>query len=250
MDIQTIFIVLFATAGATFLSSMSGGGASVISLPIFLWAGIPLPLSIATHKVSAIFWTPISAWNYLKDRKIDWHFLFIFTAIGLIGAYLGVQVVTHIDEAVLSKVIGAIILFFVFHTYLKKDLGLKEKRIVSSTKKNLSYIAAIIMGFYESILGSGNGIAFAALTFHTRGFDFIDALGYYFAIAFFWVSFASALFIGQGYFDVRLMGAAIIGSIIGGYLGSKYAKFKGNKFIKNVFITVGTLLALKLLIVG
>ncbi len=248
MDIPLILIVFFSTAIAALLSSMSGGGASVISLPIFLWAGIPLPLSIATQKVSSVFWTPISAWNYLKDRKIDWRFLLIFALIGLIGAYFGVQAVILIDPIVLSKIIGVIILFLVAYTYLKKDLGLKEKRVTSPIKRAFSYVAAVIMGFYESILGSGNGIAFAALTFHTRGFDFIDALGYYFAIAFFWVTFASALLINQGYFDASIMISAILGSIIGSYFGSKYAKFKGNKFIKNVFLILGTFLGLKLLL--
>lgn len=229
---------------------MSGGGTSVINLPIFLWAGIPLPLSIATQKISAMFWTPISAWNYLKGKKINWNFLLLFASIGLIGVYFGVQAAIGIDEVILSKIIGGIILCFVIYIYFKKELGLKEHRMISPLKKILSYLAAIVMGFYESVFGSGNGIAFAVLTFHTRGFDFIHALGYYFAIAFFWVTFASILFINKGYFDISIIGSAIIGSIMGSYLGSKYAKFKGNKFIKKIFVIIGALLAFKLLIIG
>lgn len=226
---------------------MSGGGASIISLPIFLWAGIPLPLSVATHKLSSVFWTPISAYNYLKDRKINWGFLLPFALIGLIGAYFGVQVVTSVNEVLLTKLIGVIILVFVLYTYFKKDLGLEKHRVRHTIQQAIAYPFSIIMGFYESILGSGNGIAFTVLVFYTKGYDFIDALGHYFAIAFFWVAFAAGLLIYKGHFDLGIMIAATIGSIIGSYFGSRYAKYKGNKFIKNIFVVIGALLALKLL---
>lgn len=245
---MTFIIVFSSSLIATVLSSMSGGGASIISLPIFLWAGISLPLSIAAHKICATFWTPISAYNYLKDKKIDWSFLLLFSAIGLVGAYFGVQFVLTIDEKLLKLIIGLIIFSFAIYTYFKKDLGLKEKQVKSKIKRAISYLAALIMGFYESIMGSGNGIAFAALTFHTRGFDFISALGYYFAVAFFWVSFAAILYIQKGYFDFWIMLAAILGSVIGSYSGSKFAKYKGNKFIKILFVTVGSILGIKLML--
>lgn len=244
----TFIIVFSSSLIATILSSMSGGGASTISLPIFLWAGISLPLSIAAHKICAAFWTPISAYSYLKDKKIDWRFLLLFAAIGLIGAYFGVQFVLTIDEKLLKLIIGLIIFSFALYTYFKKDLGLKEKQVKSKIKRAISYLAALIMGFYESIIGSGNGIVFAVLTFYTRGFDFISALGYYFAVAFFWVSFATILYIQKGYFDFWIMLAAILGSVIGSYIGSRYAKYKGNKFIKILFITIGIILGIKLML--
>ena len=245
---QTLLIVFASSLIATFLSAMSGGGASIISLPIFLWAGIPLPLSIATHKLCASFWTPISAYNYLKDKKINWPFLLVFAAIGLIGAYLGVQFVTQIDAETLKPIIGGVILLFVILTLIKKDLGLKEKKVTAKWKKLIIYPLSLIMGFYESIIGSGNGILFATATFYTRGFDFIKALGYYFAIAFFWVSFATILYIAEGFYDLEIMLVAVLGSVIGSYAGSKYAKLKGNKFIKTIFIIVGGILGLKLIL--
>lgn len=246
---MSLFLLVFASMLlSSFLSAMSGGGSTVISLPILLWAGIPLPLAIATHRVAAVFWTPITAYNYLKGRKIDWVFLLLFAAIGLIGIYFGVQMLTSVNEELLSRIIGGIILAFVLYTAFKKDLGLKEHKIASTFKRRLSYVLALPMGFYEGLLGSGNGIAFAALTFYTRGFDLIHALGYYFAIAFFWVVFESFLLIEKGFFDWKIMLAGITGSILGSFFGSKLARYKGNRFIKQVFIGVGALLSVNLLV--
>lgn len=242
----TLIIVFLASLVATFLSVISGGGTSTISLPIFLWLGMSLPLAIATNKVNAIFFTPISARNYLKGRKIDWKFLILFATIGLFGVYLGVKVIINIDQILLKQIIGLVIIAFVIFTYFKKELGLKEKPEQNKFKKIINYPIALLMGFYEGIIGSGNGIAFAVLTFYTRGFDFISALGHYFAISTFWVTLAAVLYIQQGYFDFSIMASSILGAIIGSYLGSKYARYKGNKFIKIAFVVIGGILGMKL----
>jgi uncharacterized protein len=242
------FIILITTFIATLLSSMSGGGASIIVLPVFLSLGMSFPLATLVHKISAVFWTIPAAYNYLKDRKINWVFLLLFALIGLIGAYFGILVVININQRVLEIATSIMILTLVIYTYFQKNLGLKEKKIYSKTRQLAAYPIALLMGFYESIFGAGNAIAFATLTFYTKGFDFIDALGYYFSIAFFWVSFGSILLIKNGNFDLYFIIPSIIGSVFGAYLGSKFAKYKGNKFIKTLFVIIGGVLGLKLLL--
>ena len=123
-----------------------------------------------------------------------------------------------------------------------------EQRIYSKLRQSLAYVFALVLGFYESIFGSGNGIMFAMVTFHTKGFDFVDALGYYFSAAFPWVIFAAGLLISKGHFSSAVMIPAVIGSVIGGYAGSKFARYKGNHFIKMMFIIIGGILGLKLVL--
>jgi uncharacterized membrane protein YfcA len=246
MIFETI-LIFFTALIAALLSSMSGGGASIITLPIFLSLGMSFPLATATQKVSSVFWVVPAAYNYLKNQRIEWRFLALFTSIGLVGAYFGFEAVISLDEKLLERMIGGLILTMVAYIYFQKDIGLKSKVIQSKLRKWAVYPFALLLGFYESLFGSGNGIAFAILGSHTRGFDFINALGYYFASAFFWTAFASFLFIRGGYFDIKIALPAILGSILGSYLGSKYAKHKGNQFIKNIFVFIGGVLGVKLL---
>lgn len=241
-------IILITTFIATALSSMSGGGASVINIPVFLWLGIPFPVATATQKVSSAFWVLPASYNFLKGRKVDWKFLTIFAIVGLVGVYLGVLLILNTNQRILELAVGFLILGLVLYTYFKKDVGLREQKVYPKARQSLSYVFALVLGFYESIFGSGNGIMFAITTFHTKGFDFIDALGYYFSVAFPWVVFAAGLLIYRGYFSWSVMIPAIIGSLIGGYIGSKFARYKGNRFIKLMFVTIGGILGLKLVL--
>lgn len=164
------------------------------------------------------------------------------------GAYFGVTFILNVDQRVMQIVIGIVILLLVGYTFSSRNMGLAEEKVYSKFRRLLAYFFALILGFYEIIFGSGNGIMFAIVTLKTRGFDFIDALGYYYSIAFPWCLFGAVLFISKGYFDLGVMVPVVCGSLIGGYIGSKYAKYKGNKFIKIVFMIIGTILGVKLLL--
>ena len=227
---------------------MSGGGMSAINVPVLLWLGYSFPVALVAQKVGSVFWTPISAYNYLKDRKIDWPFVILFGSAGLVGVYFGTLFITTINQRILQIIVGALILVLAIYTIFKKDFGLSEGKVYSKFRKCIAYIFAPVLGFYEGIFGAGNGILFPMLTLETHGFDFIDALGYYYIVSFSWVVFAAALLIVKGYFSFTVVASTVAGSIIGGYFGSKYAKYKGNKFIKTMFVIIGTLLGLKLLI--
>ena len=227
---------------------MSGGGSSAIIIPVLLSLGVPFPIATSSQKVSATCWVLPASYNYLRDRKVNWFFLLMMSGVGLIGVYFGIQFIIGINPKTMSKIIGILILLLVAYTLLKNDFGLVEGKIYSRVQKASAYGAALILGFYESIFGSGNGILFSIVALNTHGFDFTDALGYYFSVSFFWTLFAAILLIQKGYFDISVLLPVLAGSLIGGYVGSRYAKYKGNKFIKMMFVFVGTLLAAKLLV--
>lgn len=246
---MTEFIIIFLTSlFATLLSAMSGGGASIINIPILLSLGISFPLATAAQKISSSFWTLPAAYNYLKKEKIDIKLIITSSLIGLIGAYLGVEFIISIDKNILQKFIGLLILILVLVTYFNKNFG--EITNVHKTKfKNYLYFAStFILGFYESLFGAGNGILFTFSSVYLRGIQFKEALGYYFAIAFSWCVFAAGLLISKGYWDLNVFLPIVFGSLIGGFFGSKFAVHKGNKFIKIMFVIIGGFLGIKLIL--
>lgn len=243
------FLIIFSvTFVATLFSSMAGGGSSIITLPVFLWLGMSYPLAISIQKISGVFWTLPVAYNYLHDRKIDFKFIFFVTFVGLFGTYFGVEFITSFDQEILQFVIGFVILFLVIVTFFRKDIGIHEKHLKSKLKEMLIYPVSFVLGFYEGIFGGGNGLFFSFAFARLRGLDFVDAIGNYFILAFVWLVFGSFMLISKGYFDIHYLIPSILGSVLGGYTGSRYAKYKGNKFMKYAFCCVGLVLGVKLIL--
>ncbi len=250
MDTNFLFILVVGISFlATFVSSMSGGGSSMITIPLYLSLGIPFPTANAVHQSSSFFWVLPASRNYLKGRTMNWQFLATYASIGLFGAYIGATLVASINEEFFKPIIGIIIFGLVISMAFRKEAGIVDKQHEPGKfKKYLFYITAPFLGFYESVFGSGNGVIFSTLAIKFRGNDLIKALGYYYFISFFWVGLTAVILIRDGHFNLQLMIATIIGSVLGGHFGSKLGRLKGNLFIKYAFIIVGGILGLKLIL--
>ncbi len=207
-------VIIFGTAFvAALLSSMSGGGAGIILFPAFLSMGMSYPLVAAISSVNSAVWVLPAARNYLRGRIINWPLILSFSFIGLLGCYLGVLLIIDINQRILEICVGIVILFLVVYTYFRKGLGLTEHKVYSRARQAIAYPFALLLGFYETVFGSGNGILFTMLTFYTKGFDFIDGLGHYYVVSFSWALFAAILIINRCYYDSRVMILAAAGLV-------------------------------------
>jgi uncharacterized membrane protein YfcA len=237
-------IVLSVAFLASLLSSMSGAGAAMLTTPIWLSLGFPLPVVIASNQLNGAAWTPIAARNYLKGRTVDWALIRIMIFCGLAGAYVGTAIVRIADAYVLQRVIGVIIIALVVVVALNPALGRMESRPLFS--RRLTGGLAFPLGVYESFFGSGNGLFTSILLSKTRGMPLLTALGSYYVIAFFWNTFAVSVYSATGHADSSLMVPSTAGSVLGAYIGSRIGRRKGFDWVRGLFLTVGGALGVKL----
>lgn len=231
---------------ATLLSSMSGGGSSMITTPVWLMLGFPLPVAIASNTVNGSVWTLVAARNYLRGHVIDWPLIGGLVACGMFGAIAGTEVIMHASADGVERLIGLIILSLVLFTYIRRDFGLEERS--PRLSRLMTSLAGFPLGFYEAFFGSGNGIFTSAVLCGARGFKLLQALGYYYVMAFLWCVLAATIYIRAGHWDLSLMIPAATGSLLGAQLGSRIGTRKGARFVKSLFIVVGAILGFKLLL--
>lgn len=243
MQFATIFTVAFL---ASLLSAMSGAGAAMLTTPVWLALGFPLPVAIASNQLNGAGWTPIAAGNYLKGRSVDWGLIRIMILSGLFGAYAGTLVVRGADPRLLQRVIGSVILVLVVIVWRNPALGREETPPL--LPRGVTALLAFPLGVYESFFGSGNGLFTSVLLCKARGFPLLTALGSYYVIAFFWNSFAVCVYCAAGLADARLMVPSTAGSILGAYLGSRIGRRKGHGWVRGLFVLLGGALGAKLVL--
>jgi hypothetical protein len=243
--VKPLVVLGIAFAGAL-LGSLSGGSSSALTTPAWLAMGVPLPTAVATDKLAGALWTLLGARNYLRRREVDWRLLRGMTALGLVGAWFGASVTVRIDAGILKRAVGAVILLLIAVMLRRPHLGAVSREPRAS--RWAVGAAALPLGFYEGMLGSGNGLVSSLLFTWGRGYDLIGALGHYYVLAFAWCALAAVSYISHGYYDVALMVPATIGSCTGGYLGSRIATQRGTAFVRGLFVVVGSAFGLKLLL--
>jgi uncharacterized protein len=244
--VHQFFLIVLIAFCCTLIASMSGGSASLLSTPAWLALGFPLPTAIAGDKFAATLWTALSARNYFRARRIDTKLLVGLVVVGLFGVAAGTLVVTRVRPALLRQIVGAIILVATLVFVSRPTFGLTERPARLGRVALAS--AALPLGFYEGLLGSGNGIFSTLLLVWGRGYDLPTSLAYYYALASVWCGFAAISYGMQGFFDVHLAVPALIGAAGGGYLGSRVGSRVDPRFVRTLFVLAGLGLGLWLLI--
>lgn len=240
---------MFAIAfGATLVASMSGGSASLITTPAWLFLGVPLPVAIGSDKVAGAFWTLPAARNYLRDRTPEWRLLVPMGVLGLAGAFLGTRVTVGVAPRVLRPFVGAMLLGLVAIAAFARPIGAAE--CPPRLRRRWTALLGVPLGFYEGLLGSGNSVLTSFALCGARGFTLTRALGHYYVLAFAWCAFAAAVYVHGGWFDARLAVPAVLGSMAGGYAGSAIGARAGPKFVRILFLATGAVFGLRLLLGG
>jgi hypothetical protein len=239
------FLIVFSVAFlASLLSSMSGAGSAMLTTPVWLSLGFPLPVAIASNQMNGAAWTLIAARSYLKGRTVDWALIRNMVCFGLAGVYAGTIIVRSVDAHLLQRIIGCIIIGLVVVVALNPSLGRAESEPCLS--RPVTGFLAFPLGVYEAFFGSGNGLFTSILLTKSRGLPLLTSLGYYYVIAFTWNCFALSIYIASGLGNSRLMLPSTAGSMLGAWFGSRIGRRKGYGLVRALFLAVGGVLGVKL----
>ena len=95
MNQESLLYLLIGFVSAL-MSSMSGAGAALFATPALLAYGVGLPAVLAANQFAATAWTPIASKNYLKCARLELRLVASVGATGVLGAWLGFKIISHI----------------------------------------------------------------------------------------------------------------------------------------------------------
>lgn len=243
--VWTYLIVCPLVLLAGFVDSVAGGG-GVISLPAYLLAGLPPKLAMGTNKLANGCGTATSVFKYAKSGKIAWACA-LPAAVGcLLGATGGSSLAVKLPDDVLQIIIlAALPLAAIILVLARNKTDESEKQLSRGKTALLSALIGLVLGVYDGLIGPGTG------TFLTIAFSVVLGIGLLKSsgcarvanLASNIASLIVFLIDGNVLFSVGI--PAICCSMIGNYLGARYAIKGGSKKIRLVMFVVLGLLFLK-----
>ena len=233
---------------ASFIDSIAGGG-GLISLPAYIFVGIPIHTASGTNKFASSVGTSIAAANYIKGGYVD----FSVAIPGSIGAFLGAWIGTLLALSMPQRflqiclmVILPLVGIFMFLRRGKESSALKEPRSFRF-KIIISSFIGLILGCYDGFFGPGTGM-FLTLAFTAiLRLELTKAAGTarIINLSSNIISMITWLVNSKILFPVAI--PCTICSVAGGYLGSRMAMKSGRKIIRPVLAFVAILLFVKIL---
>ena len=122
MDIQIILMLVLIGVLAGMLSGLVGVGGGVVMVPLLV-----LLIGYNQHQAQgtslAVLVVPVTAiavYNYHKEGFIDWRYVGIIALFFVVEGYFGSKIAVGLDQKILKKVFGFILLLIAGKMLLEK----------------------------------------------------------------------------------------------------------------------------------
>ena len=233
ISLPMMAFLVFMTGFAGFIDSAAGGG-GLISLPAYLFAGLPPHYTYATNKFSAACGTTFATASFFKNGA---------------GSALGAHIVLMLSDEVLQMMMFIILPIAAVVILWRRNLPdeNRDDGTLNLKKALLALGIGLGIGLYDGMVGPGTG-TFAIIAFTSlMGFDLRTANGNakVLNLASNYASLFTYLSSGLVVFPVGIPCA--ISNIVGNIIGSHFALRKGAKFIRPMMLVVLVLLLGKLI---
>ncbi|ACD23150.1 sulfite exporter TauE/SafE family protein [Clostridium botulinum] len=240
MEVLLIICPLVFLAGI--IDAVAGGG-GIISLPAYIFAGIPIHIAYGTNKFASCIGTSISSIKFFRSGNIKIKSALLSAAGALIGSWFGAQIVLLLNEKYLNYCLIIILPIVSLFLLFNRSFGVKNKKELSNKKLYiLSFIIGLFLGAYDGFFGPGTGTFLVICFTGILGFNLITASGNAKIVNL--ASNFSALIAyilgGKVMFSIGV--PAAVCAIAGNYLGAHLAIKNGDKIIKPIiFVAIGLL---------
>jgi hypothetical protein len=245
----TWLALLLAATLAGFVDAVAGGG-GLIQVPA-LFAGLPResPATLlGTNKIASIFGTLNAARRYAREVAMPWAVVVPTAISAFLFSFAGAAVVIWLPKEVLRPLVLVLLLAVAAYTLMKPDFGVSKctPRVSARHVRAVAIAVGAVLGFYDGFFGPGAGSFMIFAFVRLYGMDFLHASATAKIVNAATNAGALLLFAPQGHVLWMLGFGMALCNIGGAQLGARLAIRHGSGFVRVVFLSVTSLLIVKI----
>lgn len=247
MEWYIYLAVVAAGFGTGFINTLAGSG-SLISLPLLIFLGIPANVANGTNRVGVLIQNLVAAESFRRQQVLDSGLGIWLGVPSIIGAIIGAQIAANLDEEMMQRTIGALMIVMLVVILVRPKRWLVGRpEAIPSRPGLLQLLIFFGIGVYGGFIQAGVGIFLLAGLVLGIGYDLVKANAVKVLIILLFTIFALPVFVIN---DQVLWGIGFllaIGNALGGWLAAKMAVERGAVFVRWLLIGVVAVSAAKLL---
>ena len=249
LSVKMFLIVCPMLFLAGFVDSIGGGG-GLISLPAYIFAGLPMHTAIATNKLSSACGTSLATARFIRNRLINFRLVLPGVAAAILGSAVGARLSLLASESLIRDVLFVVLPVAAFFVLNRKLFPDREDAPVELNRRTVTVcvLASLLIGVYDGFYGPGTGtfLIIAFTVFDKMSVSTANAHAKAINLTTNISSLAVFLLNGQVLIPLGLAAAAC--NMLGNYIGSGLAMSKGEKITRPIILVVLVLLLIKILL--
>ncbi len=241
------FYILIVLVGmlAGFINTLAGSG-SVLSLATLMFLGFPANVANGTLRVAILLQNIVGVSSFKHQKVFEFKEGIWLALPAMIGSIVGANLAIQIDEVIMERTIGAVLVFLFFIVLYKPDVWIKGKAGQIKSKPGFwQVIIFFFIGAYGGFIQAGVGFFLLSGLVLGAGFDLVKANALKLFTVLLYTPFAIAVFAYHDQIDYKIGLVLAVGNMLGAYIAANFAVSWGAKFLRYVLMVVLVLAALK-----
>ena len=249
LELEWYKYVLIIAGGlvAGFINTLAGSG-SLVTLPILIFAGLPATVANGTNRIAIMLQNVVGVTSFNKKKVLDIKGVLYLGIPATIGSIIGANIAVNVNEDIMEKVIGVIMVLMLFVIVVRPKRWLVGTLEELGSKVNIWHIILFfIIGIYGGFIQAGVGIFLLSGLVLGIGYNVVRANAVKVGIILFFTIFALGVFIYNGQVNILIGLILAVGNMLGAWLGAKVAVEKGVVWIRRLLIVIVIISAANLL---
>lgn len=241
--------VLLIGAGffAGVINTLAGSG-SLITLPVLIFLGLPATVANGTNRIGVILQNTVAGLSFNRSKVLDLRGAAILSIPAVLGSILGASIAVNLDEALMERVIGAVMVLMLFVIWLRPQRWLEGT--LQELKGGINWqqaVAMFVIGVYGGFIQAGVGIFLLAALVLSVGYDLVRGNAVKIVIILIFTVASLLVFAHNDQVDWVAGTLLGVGNMLGAWLAAQLAVRKGASWVRWVLIGTVALSAAYLL---
>lgn len=232
---------------AGFINTLAGSG-SLLTLPMLMFLGLPANVANGTNRIAIFLQNVVGVGSFRQQKVLNARMGLWLALPAVVGSLLGAQIAIELNEAVMERVIGILLIVMFFLILYKPAQWVKDQAgHVKSKPSLLQFFIFFVIGIYGGFIQAGVGIFLLAGLVLGAGFDVVKANAVKLLIILVYTPFALAIFFMNDQVNWKIGLILALGNMMGAFVASRFAISWGAKYVRYILLVVIFGSALKLL---
>lgn len=247
MDWWIYLLVILVGFIAGFINTLAGSG-SLLTLPLLIFLGLPANVANGTNRIAILLQNVVAVGSFRKEKVINFKESVWLIVPAIIGSLVGARLAINIDEEMMRRTIGGLLIVMFFLILYKPDKWVKGQAGLVAEKPNfLRIIIFFLIGIYGGFIQAGVGFFLLSGLVLSAGYNLVKANAYKLLIVLAYTPFALGVFIYNGQVNYKWGLILAIGNMLGAYIATKFAVNWGAKYVRYILLAVLFIASLKLI---
>ncbi|MHB1294892.1 MAG: sulfite exporter TauE/SafE family protein [Anaerolineae bacterium] len=247
LDILKLLLVFASGLAAGFVNILAGGG-SFLTLAALEMLGLPTAMANGTNRVAIAVESASAMAGFRSKGFRHWREALALAAPTLAGSLLGAYLVIDLPAQTFQRVLGVAMLGMLGSMLVEPRSWLRPRgAVLAGRRRWLTYAALFGVGVYGGAIQAGVGFMLIAALVLGAGLDLVRTAAYKAVIVGVFTLAALAVFVAGGQVNWLVGGVLALGNGLGGWIASRMAVERGERFVRVAMMVVLAILALRYL---